>query len=298
MPIVQSPAVARWMVRVALREARETESMTQGEVAKSLDWSLSKVQRIESGEVTVSTTDLMAMVRHYGNVTAEDADRLVELVRVSRKGTGWWDKSGYKGHLSQPTIELLQFESEAALVRVFNPLVLPGLLQTAAYASGVIDKWLPDMDPQRKKVKLEVRGLRREKFFARQTHPDYRVLLDESVLRREVVKAEVMVKQLEDLLHKMEIGRVDLRILKHDTSLPDPANPFIVLGFGDPHNGAITDSVLYEEAVPNDRISTDPEQVKSHRLSFERMWQVAAEGASARKVIERRLGKLREKQSK
>ena len=107
--MAQSPAVAKWIVRVALRGARETESMTQGEVAKSLDWSLSKVQRIESGEVNLSTTDLMAMVRHYGNVTAEDANRLVELVRVSRKGTGWWDRPEYKEHLTPSTLELLQF---------------------------------------------------------------------------------------------------------------------------------------------------------------------------------------------
>lgn len=130
MPMAQSPAVARWIVRGALRRARETGYMTQGEVARALDWSLSKIQRIESGEVTVSTTDLMAMVRHYGNVTVEDAERLVELVRVCKRGTGWWDNPRYKRYLRLPTLELIQFEGEAAQIQAFNPLVLPGLLQT------------------------------------------------------------------------------------------------------------------------------------------------------------------------
>jgi uncharacterized protein DUF5753/helix-turn-helix protein len=299
MPMAHSPAVARWIVRVALRGARETESMTQGQVARSLDWSLSKIQRIESGEVTVSTTDLMAMVRHYGNVTAEDADRLIELVRVSRKGTGWWDRPEYKGHLSPSTLELVQFESEAALVRVFNPIVLPGLLQTGPYASGVIDTWAPDLDPSHKQIKLDVRRQRREKFFEREDRPGYQVLLDESVLRRQVGGGEVMVEQLEDLLDKMDAGRVELRILELDTALPASLSPFIVLGFGDPgQGGGTTDSVLYQESSFQDRIITDPDQIQSHRHSYDRMCQMAAQGINARRLVERRIRKLRDKQAK
>jgi Domain of unknown function (DUF5753)/Helix-turn-helix domain len=292
MPMAHSPAVARLIVRVALRGARETGSMTQGEVARSLDWSLSKVQRIESGDVNVSTTDLMAMVNHYGNVTAEDATRLVELVRVSRKGTGWWDRPEYKEFLTPPTLELIQFENEATTIRVFNPLVLPGLLQTQQYASGVIDTWLPGMDPRRKAITLESRSSRQTNFFARKPKPGYHVLLDESVLRRRVGAAEVMVDQLKDLLRAMDSGRVDLRILKHETAFPSRANPFIVLSFGDRKKGGSTDSALYEEAFPGDRIITDLEQIKVHRNIFDRMWDTAAAGDDAKEFLRHRLVRL------
>jgi len=284
MPMAQSPAVARLFVRVALKGAREIGAMTQTDVAKSLDWSLSKVQRIESGEVAVTKTDLMAMVRHYDNLTSEDAERLVELVRVSRKGTGWWDE--YKGLLTASFVELIQFENEAAVIRVYNPLVMPGLLQTRSYRSSVIDKWMPDIDPEHKEIKLKVLESRKRNFVVREPRPHYQVLLDESVLRRELGVVDVMVGQLRDLLRVMDAGHVELGILKHDTELPARANSFILLRFGS------TDSVLYEEAFPNDQVITDPEQIRSHGRIFDRMWQGAAQGEDARSLIERRLVEL------
>ncbi|HZM75999.1 MAG TPA: helix-turn-helix transcriptional regulator [Candidatus Limnocylindrales bacterium] len=291
MPMSQSPAVARLIVRVALREAREIGSMTQGQVAKSLDWSLSKIQRIESGDVTVSTTDLMAMVRHFGNVTTEDADRLVELVRVSRKGTGWWDQPEYKAHLSAPTLELIQFEGEAAVIRAYNPHVVPGILQTQAYTESVFDKWNPRMDPECKRVKLEARGQRGPKVFDRQPPPDYEVLLDESVLYRQVGPVDVMAAQLDDLLRRVAADQVSIGILTYEAALPEPVHPFTLLGFGD------TYSVLYEETSPQDRIITDAEQIELHRLSFERMWQAGVEGPAATDLVKRRLKDLRKKKS-
>jgi len=52
-----SPTSARRRVRLAIREAREAAKLTQQQVAEEMEWSLSKVFRIESGEVTVSVND-------------------------------------------------------------------------------------------------------------------------------------------------------------------------------------------------------------------------------------------------
>ena len=54
MPPGNSPAVARRRVRLAIREAREAKNLTQGQLATAMEWSLSKVMRIEIGEVTIS----------------------------------------------------------------------------------------------------------------------------------------------------------------------------------------------------------------------------------------------------
>lgn len=55
------PAVAGRRLRLALRQAREAKQLTLTEVPELLDWSLPKVNGIESGEVTVSSTDLQAL---------------------------------------------------------------------------------------------------------------------------------------------------------------------------------------------------------------------------------------------
>ena len=62
----ESPAVARRRLRMALRKAREARDLTQADVARQLDWSLSKVNRIESGEVSISSTDLRALLGLIG----------------------------------------------------------------------------------------------------------------------------------------------------------------------------------------------------------------------------------------
>ncbi|GGM24848.1 helix-turn-helix domain-containing protein [Dactylosporangium sucinum] len=54
MSLGDTPAVARRRVRLAIRDARNAKGYTQGQVADAMDWSLSKVMRIESGEVTIS----------------------------------------------------------------------------------------------------------------------------------------------------------------------------------------------------------------------------------------------------
>ena len=58
MPTVQDPAVQRRLLRGELRRARNAAKLRQAEVAEAMDWSPSKLIRIEKGDVNVSTNDL------------------------------------------------------------------------------------------------------------------------------------------------------------------------------------------------------------------------------------------------
>ena len=73
-----SPTVARRRVRLAIREAREPHNLTQQQVAEQMEWSLSKVIRIESGEVSISVNDLRPLLPFLGRTwptTAIDPKR-------------------------------------------------------------------------------------------------------------------------------------------------------------------------------------------------------------------------------
>ena len=76
-----SPASARRRLRQALRRARDAAGLTQGEVSDSLHWSLSKVQRIESGDVTISVTDVSALLRLFDVHDSEQS-----VIGLFRKG--------------------------------------------------------------------------------------------------------------------------------------------------------------------------------------------------------------------
>ena len=88
MPEAQSPTVHQRRLRVELRKSRNTAGLTQEQVAAALDWSLSKVIRIEAGAVRISITDLRALLQHY-EVPGERVTELVELARAARS-RAWW----------------------------------------------------------------------------------------------------------------------------------------------------------------------------------------------------------------
>src|SRR5215510_8813903 len=152
----ESPAVARRRLRLALRNAREAMGLTQGKVAEALEWSLSKVNRIESGEVTVSNTDVKAMLALFEVTDAEHVESLLGDARTSRQ-RGWWDEPPYRDFLTIGTRQLLQFESEATAMRAFQPTLIPGILQTLDYASHVINFWQHDLTDAERTARLDVR---------------------------------------------------------------------------------------------------------------------------------------------
>ncbi len=59
-----SPTVARRRVRLAIREARDAAGLTQSQVAEAMEWSHSKVIRIENGEVTIYPNDLRPLLSY------------------------------------------------------------------------------------------------------------------------------------------------------------------------------------------------------------------------------------------
>jgi transcriptional regulator with XRE-family HTH domain len=74
----------RQKLRTELRNARKRVGLTQKEVAAAMDWSPSKMLRIEAGAVGVSTNDLRALLECYNIDDERQAEELLSLVRGSR----------------------------------------------------------------------------------------------------------------------------------------------------------------------------------------------------------------------
>ncbi len=77
----------RQQLPAELRNEREQAGLTQKQVARAMDWSPSKMLRIESGTVRVSTTDLRALLSYYNIADEQRTEELVDLVRVTRTRT-------------------------------------------------------------------------------------------------------------------------------------------------------------------------------------------------------------------
>jgi transcriptional regulator with XRE-family HTH domain len=279
----ESPAIAKRRLRLALRRAREASDLTQGEVAKRLDWSLSKVNRIESGEVTISSTDLQAMLRLFDITDADTIEQLTADARASRR-RGWWDEPAYRQHLNTATLQVLQFESEASAIRVFQPVLIPGLLQTRPYAEFQMNVWKADLSEEVREARLDIRMRRHEHVFGRPDAPSYFLVLDESVLYREFGGARVMAEQLHQLLAYAEQPEITVRVVPMANAANLPMlGAFTIFDLGDEEN-----AVLYHESAIEDEIIHKRDLIEFHRDRFEQMWdQSMSPEATARLIAAR-----------
>jgi len=101
-----SPLMHRRRLRNELRSARQDKGLTQEQVAQAMEWSLSKMNRIEKAKTGISANDLKALLPLYG-ITAQDrTEELLTLARASRQ-TGWW--RDYADVAPSTLLELIDF---------------------------------------------------------------------------------------------------------------------------------------------------------------------------------------------
>lgn len=201
----EDPWLARRRLRAILRELREARGLIQQEPAAALDWSLSKVVRIEAGTVGVSTTDLLALLRLYGVDDQVEITRLTELARAARRRP-WYSRLQ---HVLSPAYErYLNAEGTASVIMAFHPLTIPGLLQIEDYARAVIKaSGAADIDDR-----LELR-LKRQERLSRRGRPLLRYVLDEAALHRVVGGDAVMREQLIRLREAMTQPGISVQII-------------------------------------------------------------------------------------
>jgi transcriptional regulator with XRE-family HTH domain len=283
-----SPAGARRRLRLEIRKARETATLTQGQVAEALHWSISKVNRIETGENSISSTDLEALLRL---LEVEDADR-IELMRADaraarKRGRGWWDEPRFRDRMRPTTVQMLQFESEASAIRVFNYAVFPALLQIRQYAEATIGALEGDVAEDAISAIAESRMIRQHNFRNRPERPRYYVILDELLLQRIVGDETVMAEQLKAVAEAAREPNILIRLLPKDAWAHILIGSFVLFDFD--HESA----VLYRELSVTDEIIHAEELVARHRLRFERMWQLCLSGAATIGEIEARYATAR-----
>ncbi|MES9519716.1 helix-turn-helix domain-containing protein [Streptomyces capoamus] len=232
------PSLNRRKLRLALRQARERAGLTQREAAERVEWSQSKLIRVETGTVSVSVTDLRALLDLY-HVT--DPDRVHELEEAARgsKGSSWWSK--YHDVVTPQFAQYLGYESAATSLNTYHPIVVPGHLQTRGYAEALLAP--RGLDPERARRVVDLRVERRQRMFDGDAGgPAATFVLDEAAVRREIGGAAVLSEQLEQLLDLGARDRVRLRVLPfaagaHYSTL----GSFVLLGFPD------DDDLLYLE---------------------------------------------------
>jgi transcriptional regulator with XRE-family HTH domain len=264
-----SPVVPRRRLRTELKKARLDTGQTQSDVAAAMDWSLSKVIRIEAGTVSISTNDLKMLLRHYKVVDPARTDELLALGKAARDRT-WW--SEYRDVASSGLLQLIGYESAASARRNFEPLLIPGLLQTREFARAVIRALDPEVSPNRLNALVELR-MKRQELVDRTNPPQLSFILDEAAIHRMTGGPEVMQDQLRHLMEVTEKPNVTIEILPFSAGVRQGMRgSFVVLAFPD----AEDDDVLYvEDAAGGLVIKEDQDEIQAYREIFESLGNAA-----------------------
>jgi transcriptional regulator with XRE-family HTH domain len=287
MADAQGPATTRRRLRTELRRMRDEADLSQSEIVKKLDWSLSKLIRIESGTVTISITDLRALLAIY----KADDDAIEDLVDLARKSRSrrWWSKFG--DVLSSQYQTFIGLEAEANRLRQFHPTTVPGLLQTETYIRALLSATsLSPLSESTRESLTTVRLKRQEEILGAQEPPEFVAVIDEAALRRRVGSVRDMQSQLRHLAKMQAHDTVSIAVL------PFSAGPHIgmfgafdIMEFVDEAN----DPVLYLENAQGDIAMRDhSELVAQYSKHFDHILELSLQGDKAVDCIQRISGEL------
>jgi transcriptional regulator with XRE-family HTH domain len=259
-----SPAVQGRLLRAALRQARNDVGLTHEQVAAALDVSLSKVVRIESGFVKVSTTDLKALLDLYKITDQSRIDELVAMAKVARQPS-WW--RAYRGIASNHYLEFVEFEQAAMATLNYEPLWVPGLLQTREYAAEIIRR----LGPESEAAQQGLFGFRmkRQELLDATDLPSLSFVLDESVLHRRVGSEDVMVAQLGWLTELAGRPSLTIQVRPFSNGLVRcMAAPFVIHQLTD---AADLDVLYLEGPVGDTVVADDKDEISRFRGAFEEL---------------------------
>lgn len=275
-----SPALFRRTIALYLKRWRLEAGKNQGEAAKRIGRTIQHISNIESDR-TPTAADLELLLVLYGQ--ADRVEFMLELLTAAKKASNWW--TAMSGSVPKWFDLYLGLEDGATTISSFDSAVVPGLLQTRAYAEAV-HRGNPDLTDEQVTQAVEIR-LARPQILDRKTDPVHlSIVLDESVLLRPRGDATVMRDQFAHLIKMSKRPRIDLQVLPLDTeeTVALVGGSFSLLNFaqieGDP-------GLVYLEPLTGGRYVEKPDEIDVYRRGLTRLHSMAASPRASRGIIER-----------
>ncbi|GGZ79771.1 helix-turn-helix domain-containing protein [Streptomyces echinoruber] len=241
-----SPTARRRRLSIELKKLREHSGLTCAQVGAALDWSGSKVNRMETGSGRVQPSDIDALCRFYG--TSDELREFLKSLAREAKIRGWWQQHG--AGVPEWFNIYIGLEQDASVLRQYQCELVPGLMQTAAYARELHTSDA-QMSPEDIDRAVRVR-LERQAMLTGAEAPDAWFVVNEAAFRHVIGDRALMREQLEKVLDSTELPSVTLQVLPFDSGTYPVTGSFTMLGFPAPedpdlvYRDGITDAVYLE----------------------------------------------------
>ncbi|MBD0844308.1 MULTISPECIES: helix-turn-helix domain-containing protein [unclassified Streptomyces] len=271
-----NPTVRRRRLGQELRRLREVKGMTAEEVAERLLVSQSKISRLENGRRSISQRDVRDLCGVYEVEDQRIVESLMQMAKDSRQ-QGWWHAFG-----DVPYSVYIGLETDAASLRVYDPQVVPGLLQTPQYAEALIAGALPETAPTEIEKRVQVRMRRQERISTEENPLRLWTVMDEAALHRVVGGPSLMRDQLEYLVEQSQLPHVTVQVIPFDMGAhPGINGQYAILEFPD----AADSSVVYIEGVTSDLYLEKPNDVQKYSVMYEHLRAQALNVDQSRQFI-------------
>jgi transcriptional regulator with XRE-family HTH domain len=258
MAVGSPPTVRRRQLGRELRRLRDDSGVLAEELAKRLRCSPSRISRIETARIRIAPGTVHEILDALG-VHGPHRERLVDLARQADE-PGWWQPLTDSLHYEYSTY--IALESEALALKVFEPIVVYGLLQTEDYARAVVQSSSPEEAQARVTARINrqavLHGARPLKLHA---------VLDESVLHHVIGSRGVLRAQLQRLVELAKLPNVAIQVLPFDAAdvLKYLTGPAVVMEFPDPTD----EPVVYLENWAGDLYVEKADVVQRYISIFE-----------------------------
>nr|MDT0661675.1 helix-turn-helix transcriptional regulator [Micromonospora sp. DSM 115978] len=258
-----------------LRQLRKAKRMSAISVANQLGWQPSRLSRMETGQQGITPEDVASLLVVYG-VIGDERKRLLGMAGRSRD-RGWWET--YGSSLTPWSRTFIKLESEAVRIVNWQPLLVPGLLQTPEYAHAVMRAC--DVAEGSARTRVAAR-LGRQALLARADPPELHAIVDEVALLRPLGGPRVMARQLRHLVRAAESPTLTISVLPAGVGGHTGLDgPFVILDF------ARAPAVVHLEHKMSSVFLEAEDQVVEFRHAADRLAKMALTPARSVEFIAR-----------
>jgi len=281
---VTSPTVPRRRLGQELIRIRRAAGLTGEQVAAAMEWSsTSKLYKIEGGRQGIQVKELRELLGRYGVTDAATVEALSTLARQGKQ-RAWWTQ--HVEAMPDSYATYLGLESGASELRVYEPNVIHGLLQTESYARAffqTVAKHAPKPAAALAQAegKIKIR-LERQALLTRETPLSLWIVQDEASLRRIIGGPDVMAEQYDRLIEVSRLPSVKLQVLPlRDSANPAPPTNFAIIEF-DPESDL---DIVYIELLIGS-IFVEGKDVRRYNVQFDNLRAAALSPSQSRRLIE------------
>ena len=281
-----SPTVRRRRLAAELRGIRESKGKSGDAVAAALKWSPSKISRYERARTGLRPRDVERLLDYY-QITEPRRALLLALAEDAAQ-KGWWEE--YADSLSEDYQQFIGLEYEAMSIALWHVDVVPGLLQTEAYARHIISSYskvepvAPGLIGRMVRVRMQ-----RQQVLDRDGL-QLTVVLDESVLRRRIGDDSVMYDQLQRLAQEADRPNLTLRILPLDGQHTVFGESFTIFGFGFDAGSAGDSDAMLQDVVSTEQLRSGftlegERETYLHRIAFQMLAEASLDPAASAELV-------------